>query len=613
MPLILGLSCFYHDSAACLVRDGELVAAAQEERFTRKKHDPGFPRQAVAYCLREGKATIEELDAVIFYEKPLLKFDRLLLTWLRTAPHGFRPFLAALPNWLKEKLYLPRLIKKELGGSYRKAVLFAGHHESHAASAFYPSPFEEAAILTLDGVGEWETASIAIGRGSAIEPLRCLHFPHSLGLLYSAFTYYLGFRVNSGEYKVMGLAPYGKPVYREQILKELVDLKDDGSFRMDLSYFNYVAGLTMTSGKFHDAFGGPPRAPETPLSQKEMDLAASLQSVTETIVMRMAETARSVTGMSRICLAGGVALNSVANGKLIRSGLFEEVWVQPASGDAGGALGAALLADHRLFKAPRQPRRGDSMKGSLLGEAFSGEAIKGVLEDRGAHYEALPEEADLLERTVAALDAGKVVGWFQGRMEFGPRALGNRSILGDPRNERMQSVLNVKIKFRESFRPFAPVVLAERAGEIFELEGESPYMLVVDKVKERWRLPVEATASPASGESAIRNLLGQKRSELPAITHVDHSARIQTVDAERNPLFYRLLKRWEARTGCPVLVNTSFNIRGEPIVRSPEDAWRCFIGTDMDVLVMGNVYIEKEANKALAQTTGDYREEYPLD
>lgn len=613
MPLILGLSCFYHDSAACLVRDGELVAAAQEERFTRKKHDPGFPRQAVAYCLREGKATIEELDAVIFYEKPLLKFDRLLLTWLRTAPHGFRPFLAALPNWLKEKLYLPRLIKKELGGSYCKAVLFAGHHESHAASAFYPSPFEEAAILTLDGVGEWETASIAIGRGSAIEPLRCLHFPHSLGLLYSAFTYYLGFRVNSGEYKVMGLAPYGKPVYREQILKELVDLKDDGSFRMDLSYFNYVAGLTMTSGKFHDAFGGPPRAPETPLSQKEMDLAASLQSVTETIVMRMAETARSVTGMSRICLAGGVALNSVANGKLIRSGLFEEVWVQPASGDAGGALGAALLADHRLFKAPRQPRRGDSMKGSLLGEAFSGEAIKGVLEDRGAHYEALPEEADLLERTVAALDAGKVVGWFQGRMEFGPRALGNRSILGDPRNERMQSVLNVKIKFRESFRPFAPVVLAERAGEIFELEGESPYMLVVDKVKERWRLPVEATASPASGESAIRNLLGQKRSELPAITHVDHSARIQTVDAERNPLFYRLLKRWEARTGCPVLVNTSFNIRGEPIVRSPEDAWRCFIGTDMDVLVMGNVYIEKEANKALAQTTGDYREEYPLD
>lgn len=613
MPLILGLSCFYHDSAACLVRDGELVAAAQEERFTRKKHDPGFPRQAVAYCLREGKATIEELDAVIFYEKPLLKFDRLLLTWLRTAPYGFRPFLAALPNWLKEKLYLPRLIKKELGGSYCKAVLFAGHHESHAASAFYPSPFEEAAILTLDGVGEWETASIAIGRGSAIEPLRCLHFPHSLGLLYSAFTYYLGFRVNSGEYKVMGLAPYGKPVYREQILKELVDLKDDGSFRMDLSYFNYVAGLTMTSGKFHDAFGGPPRAPETPLSQKEMDLAASLQSVTETIVMRMAETARSVTGMSRICLAGGVALNSVANGKLIRSGLFEEVWVQPASGDAGGALGAALLADHRLFKAPRQPRRGDSMKGSLLGEAFSGEAIKGVLEDRGAHYEALPEEADLLERTVAALDAGKVVGWFQGRMEFGPRALGNRSILGDPRNERMQSVLNVKIKFRESFRPFAPVVLAERAGEIFELEGESPYMLVVDKVKERWRLPVEATASPASGESAIRNLLGQKRSELPAITHVDHSARIQTVDAERNPLFYRLLKRWEARTGCPVLVNTSFNIRGEPIVRSPEDAWRCFIGTDMDVLVMGNVYIEKEANKALAQTTGDYREEYPLD
>jgi carbamoyltransferase len=382
---------------------------------------------------------------------------------------------------------------------------------------------------------------------------------------------------------------------------------------MDLSYFNYVAGLTMTSRKFHDAFGGPPRAPETPLSQKEMDLAASLQSVTETIVMRMAETARSVTGMSRICLAGGVALNSVANGKLIRSGLFEEVWVQPASGDAGGALGAALLADHRLFKAPRQPRRGDSMKGALLGEAFSGEAIKGVLEDRGAHYEALPEEADLLERTVAALDAGKVVGWFQGRMEFGPRALGNRSILGDPRNERMQSVLNVKIKFRESFRPFAPVVLAERAGEIFELEGESPYMLVVDKVKERWRLPVEATASPASGESAIRDLLGQKRSELPAITHVDHSARIQTVDAERNPLFYRLLKRWETRTGCPVLVNTSFNIRGEPIVRSPEDAWRCFIGTDMDVLVMGNVYIEKEANKALAQTTGDYREEYPLD
>lgn len=613
MATILGISCFYHDSAACLVRDGEVVAAAQEERFTRKKHDPRFPSNAVRYCLSEAGCEVEDLDAVAFYEKPLLKFDRLLATWLATAPFGFRSFLAALPNWLKEKLYHPRLIRRELGGGYRRAVLFCGHHESHAASAFYPSPFEEAAILTLDGVGEWETATIGTGKGENIRILKSLQFPHSLGLLYSAFTYYLGFRVNSGEYKVMGLAPYGRPVYRDLILEKLVALREDGSFQLDVSFFNYISGLTMTSRKFHDLFGGPPRRPESPLTQREMDLAASLQAVTEDIILRMAGFAREVTGMERICLAGGVALNSVANGKLIKSGLFRDVWIQPASGDAGGALGAALRVEHGLFGTSRRIMRPDAMKGALLGEAFSDAAVRAVLEAEKAQYTVFEDESELLSKTVAALSSGKVVGWFQGRMEYGPRALGNRSILGDPRNPDMQKTLNLKIKFRESFRPFAPVVLAERARDFFELKDESPYMLVVDKVKEALLKPVDKKAIPATGEARMRALLSAERSTLPAVTHVDNSARVQTVDAERNPLFYRLLKAWEAETGIAVLVNTSFNIRGEPIVRTPADAWRCFVGTEMDVLVMGNCFILKEENLDKAVDTAQYRGEYPLD
>lgn len=613
MAILLGISCFYHDSAACLVRDGEIMAAAQEERFTRKKHDAGFPGKAVDYCLREAGCRIGDLDAVVFHEKPLLKFDRLLATWLATAPVGYRSFLAALPNWLKEKLYHPRLIRRALGNEYRRAILFCGHHESHAASAFYPSPFDEAAILTIDGVGEWETATIGVGKGRDIKLLKSLQFPHSLGLLYSAFTHYLGFRVNSGEYKVMGLAPYGRPVYREQILDRLVKLRADGSFDLDVSYFNYISGLSMTSRKFHDAFGGPPRRPEEPLTRREMDMAASLQSVTGEIVLRMAAHARELTGLDRICLAGGVALNSVANGKLIKSGLFSDVWIQPASGDAGGALGAALRVEYGLFGQPREPVRQDSMKGSLLGEAFSNERISAFLDAAGATYSPSPDEASLLRKTVEALAAGKVVGWFQGRMEYGPRALGNRSILGDPRNPEMQRTLNLKIKFRESFRPFAPVVLAERATEVFDLKGESPYMLVVDQVKAPWLKPVDEAAFPAEGETRMRALLSAERSSLPAVTHVDNSARVQTVDAERNPLFYRLLKAWEAETGIAVLVNTSFNIRGEPIVRTPEDAWRCFSATEMDVLVMGNCFIQKEENLDKAIDIAQYRGAYPLD
>lgn len=612
MATVLGISCYYHDSAACLVNDGHIIAAAQEERFSRRKHDSEFPVGAVDYCLKEGGIRTDQLDAVVFYEKPLLKFDRLLHTWLANAPTGFSSFLAALPNWLKEKLYHPRQIRRELGNGYRKAVLFSGHHESHAASAFFPSPFDEAAVLTLDGVGEWETATIGIGKGNSLRLLQAMHFPHSLGLLYSAFTYYLGFRVNSGEYKVMGLAPYGEPVYADVILRQLVDLKPDGSFSLNMSFFNYVRGLTMTSKKFHDLFGGPPRRPETPISQKEMDLAASLQSVTETIILSMAHTARELTGASNICLAGGVALNSVANGKLIRSGLFDNVWVQPASGDAGGALGAALNVSYQLFNTSRVVSSSDSMQGSLLGPAFDTDAIRSVLDAQGAVYEELTEP-QLLQRSVDAMAAGKVVGWFHGRMEYGPRALGNRSILGDPRNPDMQALLNLKIKFRESFRPFAPVVLSDQAPEYFDLHGESPYMLVVADVRDKWLLAAEAANLPAQGDARMRALLAAPRSQLPAITHVNNSARIQTVDPLRNPLFHRLLKTWHTTTGCPVLVNTSFNIRGEPIVHSPMDAWRCFTGTSMDVLVMGNCYVDKSANANNAIDAEAYRGKYPLD
>lgn len=614
MATILGLSCFYHDSAACLVRDGGIVAAAQEERFTRIKHDSAFPEHAVDFVLREGQVAIKDLDAVVFYEKPLLKFDRLLASWLQSAPVGFPSFLAALPNWLKEKLFHPKFIRRKLGGDYKKAVLFSGHHASHAASAFYPSPFESAAVLTIDGVGEWETVTLSHARNGSIEPLESIRFPHSLGLLYSAFTYYLGFRVNSGEYKVMGLAPYGEPVYRDLILDKLVDLKADGSFRLDMRYFNYVSGLTMTSRRFHDLFGGPPRSPERPLSRREMNIAASLQSVTESIVLAMARYARKQTGERNLCLAGGVALNSVANGKVMQAGIFDKVWIQPAAGDAGGAVGAALDVAFGLFQEVRTVVRPDAMHGALLGDAFEAQEIETTLQAAGAVYTRYDCQTALLKQTVQALAAGKVVGWFQGRMEFGPRALGNRSILGDPRSREMQRMLNRKIKFRESFRPFAPVVLADAAQRYFKLQDESPYMLVVDQVRPEWLVKASSEInSTLDGDDYIRELLESHRSSLPAVTHVDNSARIQTVDTERNPVFSRLLKEWEAETGCPVLVNTSFNIRGEPIVHSPADALRCFLGTEMDVLVMGDFFLDKIANRHLAVVDESYRESFPLD
>lgn len=613
MGTVLGISCFYHDSAATLVRDGQVVAAAQEERFSRRKHDAGFPHAAMAYCLEEGGLRTGDLDAVVFYEKPLLKFDRLLATWLSTAPLGLRAFTAALPNWLKEKLHHPRLLRRGVGKGYKKPFLFCGHHESHAASAFYPSPFEEAAILTLDGVGEWETATIGIGRGAEITPLRVLHFPHSPGLLYSAFTHYLGFRVNSGEYKVMGLAPYGRPVFRELILEKLLDLKDDGSFALRQEYFDYVGGLTMTSRRFERLFGRPRRQPETPLGQHEMDVAASLQSVMETIVHRMAATAAELTGLSHLCMAGGVALNSVANGKLSHSGLFKEIWIQPASGDAGGSLGAALRIAHTVLREPRRPHQGpDGMRGARLGPAYDIAAIRAAVEGEGLVFEEL-EETALLAQTVASLNAGEVVGWFEGRMEFGPRALGGRSILGDPRKAHMQRQLNQKIKFRESFRPFAPIVLADKACEYFDLAGDSPYMLLVDAVRPAQRLPVPALPEAMTGEDRVRALLAQERSRIPAVTHVDGSARVQTVDAIRQPRLHRLLRAWADETGLPVLVNTSFNIRGEPIVRSPEDALRCFLGTEMDLLVMENILVRKRANPGKSRVNDAYKAAYPLD
>lgn len=611
MARILGISCYYHDSAACLLVDGRIVAASQEERYTRVKHDAGFPAHAVEYCLREGGIEKADLDAVVFYEKPLLKFDRLLSSWLSTAPYGFPAFLAAFPNWVKEKLYIPRQIRRGLGGDYKRAVLFSGHHESHAASAFFPSPFEEAAILTLDGVGEWETSTLGFGRGNQVELLQSQRFPDSLGLLYSAFTYFLGFRVNSGEYKVMGLAPYGRPVYEDLIREHVVSVKEDGSFQLNQVYLDYIGGLRMTSRRFTDLIGSPPRTPESPLTQREMDLAASLQRVTEDIVLKMATTARALTGSSRLCLAGGVALNSVANGKLHRSGIFDEVWIQPASGDAGGALGAALVANYHFFGAERTVCSGDSMRGSLLGDAFSDQEIGDFLEGTKAVFEVKPEEA--INKAIAeALDEGLVVGWFQGRMEFGPRALGNRSILGDPRKPGMQRRLNLKIKYRESFRPFAPAVLAEDSRQIFALKGASPYMLLVDQVL-GCQSDEEVVPTGESEEDRIRRLLESTHPELPAITHVDGSARVQTVDPERNPRFYSLLRAWKEKTGCPVLVNTSFNIRGEPIVRTPEDAWRCFVGTGMDILVIGDYLIRKSDNPQLKVEVADYRRSYPLD
>lgn len=593
MTAILGISAFYHDSAAALVVDGEIVAAAQEERFTRKKHDARFPQHAVDFCLRRAGLTAAQLDHVVYYEKPLLKFERLLETYLAFAPRGFKSFFQAAPVWLHEKLQLTRAMNDGLGGAYRRPYVFTEHHESHAASAFFPSPFDEAAILTVDGVGEWATASLGVGRGNRVELTHELRFPHSLGLLYSAFTYFCGFKVNSGEYKLMGLAPYGTPRYVDLILEKLVELRPDGSFRLALEYFDYCTGLTMTSRKFDALFGGPPRRPEAPLTEREFDLAASVQKVTEEIYLRMTRQLHAQTGLKNLCLAGGVALNCVGNGRLLREGPFENIWIQPAAGDAGGALGAALFVWHQLLEKPRVPGVRDSQHGSLLGPDFAAAEIEATLRGAGAVYRHAADEAALCEETARLIADGKVVGWVQGRMEYGPRALGGRSILGDARRAEMQATMNLKIKFRESFRPFAPVVLAEHAADHFALPRgvESPYMLLVAPVREeRRRAPAGATAGLAR--------VNEVRSDLPAITHVDYSARIQTVDTERHPRFRRLLEAFHRATGCPAMINTSFNVRSEPIVCTPADAYRCFMATDMDALVVGDFILRKEEQPA---------------
>jgi carbamoyltransferase len=608
---ILGISAFYHDSAAALVRDGVIVAAAQEERFSRKKHDAGFPSAAVAYCLKQAGLSPGELDYVAFYDKPLTKFERLLETYLAYAPSGFGSFRRAIPLWLKDKLHLRRQVRDGLGGSSRARLVFLEHHESHAASAFYPSPFERAAILTLDGVGEWSTASYGTGEGHRIRLTHELRFPHSLGLLYSAFTYYCGFKVNSGEYKLMGLAPYGRPVYRDTILKHLIDLKPDGSFRLNLRYFNYCQGLTMTHRRFHDLFGGPPRRPEADLEQRHMDLAASIQAVTEEVLLRVGRAVHRQTGMKHLVLAGGVALNCVANGRLLREGPFEDLWIQPAAGDAGGALGAALFVWHQLLEKPRRPAGRDAQQGSLLGPRFDTQDIHHFLNRTEVPYRHFDREADLLEHVAGLLAEEQVVGWFQGRMEFGPRALGARSILGDPRSARMQSVMNVKIKFRESFRPFAPVVLRERAAEWFGLRPgqESPYMLLVAPVLEKHRVAIaDDDLATMHADPDLRRRVNVVRSSVPAITHIDYSARVQTVDEGRNPRFWRLLRAFERRTDCPVLVNTSFNVRGEPIVCTPQEAFRCFLATDMDALALEDFVIHKRDLPHQVETA--HREKY---
>jgi carbamoyltransferase len=597
LTAILGISAFYHDSAAALVIDGEIIAAAQEERFSRKKHDERFPTAAVAYCLQVAGLAADKLDYVAFYDKPLAKFERLLETYLAYAPSGLGSFSLAMPLWLRDKLYTRRAIRRGLPGAVKSPIVFLDHHESHAASAFFPCPFERAAVLTLDGVGEWSTASYGVGEGNHLLLTRHLKFPHSLGLLYSAFTYYCGFKVNSGEYKLMGLAPYGRPLYTDLIYKHLIDLKPDGSLWINQRYFNYCQGLTMTNGRFHALFGGAPRSPESNLEQRHMDLAASIQAVTEEVVLRMARQVHAETGMKHLVLAGGVALNCVANGRLLREGPFEDVWVQPAAGDAGGALGSALFVWHQLLDKPRLPRGRDSQKGSLLGPSFSTSSIRQFLNGAESPSHHFADEADLLDHTARLLADGKVVGWFHGRMEFGPRALGARSILGDARSPKMQATMNVKIKFRESFRPFAPVVLREHAHEWFGLDPrhESPYMLMVAPVLERHRLSLdEDDAELMSDNPDLCQRVNVLRSTIPAVTHVDYSARVQTVDDERNPRFHRLLKAFQGLTGCPVLVNTSFNVRGEPIVCTPQEAFRCFLATDMDALVLEDFVLHKE-------------------
>ena len=603
---ILGISAFYHDSAACLVRDGEIVAAAQEERFTRKKHDPSFPSQAVSFCLREGRIDPQELDYVAFYEKPFLKFERLLQTYLAFAPVGLQSFLTAMPIWIKQKLWMRSNIQKEL--DFAGKVIFPEHHESHAASAFFPSPYREAAFLTIDGVGEWTTTSYGFGRDNEVTILSELQFPHSLGLLYSAFTYYTGFKVNSGEYKVMGLAPYGEPKYRDLILTELMDLKQDGSFRLNMDYFDYCAGFTMTNGKFDRLFGAPPRKPESLLSQRDMDLARSVQEVTEEVMLRMARTIHRETGMKNLCLAGGVALNCVGNGKILREGPFENIWIQPAAGDAGGAVGAALFTWHQYLGNRREASGpSDRMRGACLGPEWDRDSLLAYLQKNGIAYAELKEGE--IPVTIADLIAGeKVIGWFQGRMEFGPRALGSRSIIGDARSSKMQEVMNLKIKFRESFRPFAPTVLKENVSEYFDLDRESPYMLLVAPVKK------EICRGMTDEEQARFGLdkLHVVRSCVPAITHVDYSARVQTVDREVNPLFYKTIEALNKRHGCPLVINTSFNVRGEPIVCSPEDAYRCFMRTNMDYLVMGPFLLDKTRQKPLEEDV-DWKRQFELD
>lgn len=610
---ILGISAYYHDSAAALLRDGEIVAAAQEERFTRKKHDARFPSNAIKYCLSEAGISLAEVERVVFYEKPLVKFERLLETYLSFAPRGLHSFIAAMPVWLKEKLYLKTTLKNELqnlaGGKNNEipSVLFAEHHQSHAASAFYFSPFERAAVLCLDGVGEWATTSAWLGSGNDLEALWEIDFPHSLGLLYSAFTYYTGFRVNSGEYKLMGLAPYGEPKYVDLILNNLLDLKDDGTFRLNMEYFSYCTGLTMTNKRFDQLFGGRPRVAESKLKQREMDIAASIQVVTETVVLRLTETLQKETGQENLCLAGGVALNCVANGRVLREGAFKNIWIQPAAGDAGGALGAAAIVWHQQEKQERTVNGADRMRGSYLGPEFGDAEVRKQLDQYGAAYKQMDDDV-IFPRVAELLDRENVVGWFQGRMEFGPRALGARSIIGDPRSSKMQSVMNLKIKYRESFRPFAPSVLAERVSDYFEQDVASPYMLIVAPVREELRIEMTEQQRELFGIDR----LNVKRSELPAITHVDYSARVQTVHRETNPRYYDLLKAFDARTGCGVLVNTSFNVRGEPIVCTPEDAYRCFMRTEMDHLVINNFLLSK-ADQPNWEQDDAWKDEFEFD
>lgn len=605
---ILGISAFYHDAAACLVRDGEIIAAAQEERFTRKKHDESFPENAIDFCLGFGGISREEIDHVAFYDKPLLTFERLLETYIDFAPRGFRSFIKAMPVWLTEKLWTREEMRKRTG--FNGTILFTEHHESHAASAFFPSPFESAAILTMDGVGEWATSSYGVGKGNQVDLLAELRFPHSIGLLYSAFTYFTGFKVNSGEYKLMGLAPYGEPVYVQRILDELIDLREDGSLRLDMQYFDFASGLRMTNRRFADLFGGDARKPETPITQREMDLARSVQEVTEMAMLRMANHVHKETGEKNLCMAGGVALNCVGNGRIQRETPFENIWIQPAAGDAGGAVGAALSVWHQYLGNDRtQNRKRDAMSGSLLGPYFSNEEIKTELDRVRAVYTEF-EDVELIDRSAELLAGGNIVGWFQGRMEFGPRALGARSILGDPHSSEMQSRMNLKIKFRESFRPFAPAVLRESVSEYFDLDGDSPYMLLVAPVSEKQRIGVSAHENTASGFDKLK----VRRSAIPAVTHVDMSARVQTVTREDNPRYYDLIAKFGEITGNPVLINTSFNVRGEPIVCTPEDAFNCFMRTGMDYLVIGSFILDKQnQDQSLARQNEDWQSEFPPD